>query len=775
MSDSWSSLRSLLRERFPYPIAWAFEQYNGCREDSLKLGHILYAAESLLQFVGSVVILDAFEDRRQAGNVQARQMLRELPDVLDKADLQAPGIGLWQYAIERLLPKLQSSSLPELFQLVQNKPEWEAFCQNLDSLKNERNGLSHPWRRISDGTMHRLLPQLEHLYFQLAASLRFLADYRLVLVVRIREKGSAHTAVLRVLTGERLTSEELEVQIKTTTQTEDLVLLGVAGSATGRALILNPLYRIHGALRDKRLNLYAYQRPLKNGLSYYCVDDPDEILSLKDVGSISAELKEAPRAFRRRELGLSQEDLSKVEESVPRLPDATRPPPSGPGTWGSNSRPDGEPPRKPSEVIPPVPVVAPASLPEPPRELMPVEDPPEPVRPLLSNPIVPISLPPPRRKRRRALMVVGTLAIGVGAVYLALPHIAINPSRGSTDLSDGVVARDAGSPVDLNTDAMARDVAPTDLALPIVEKPWTVRTSGTTQQLFGVWGDDARLRVAVGEQGTILVSEDAGAVWQARSVSGVPPALLHAVTSSSKGTLLAVGRFGTIVRSSDRGKTWIGRRGHPTGQTLTGIYSDGDQRLYVVGDRGTMLRSDDDGETWSQLEMPVATLLRGIWGRGANDLYAAGWDGIIVHSVDGLRFQRVQSQTMAWLWGGYSDASGGVFVVGKEGRVLRSLDRGKSFRPVVTGYPTALTSIWGNDRGDVWITGQAGIFHSSDRGATWTPEKGGALADTNKKLNQIWGAVSGELLAVGYGGLIVQRHLPPTSGTETRTMDSGTR
>ena len=107
--------------------------------------------------------------------------------------------------------------------------------------------------------------------------------------------------------------------------------------------------------------------------------------------------------------------------------------------------------------------------------------------------------------------------------------------------------------------------------------------------------------------------------------------------------------------------------------------------------------------------------------------------------------------------------------------MLRSLDHGKSFRPVVTGHPTALTSIWGNERGDLWLTGQEGIFHSNDRGATWTPDTSGVLSDTHRKLNQIWGSAGGELLAVGDGGIIVQRYLPTYYRAATASGTSATR
>lgn len=779
MSDSWSSLRALLIDQFPYPIACAFAQYAGNKSDSLKLDHILYTAESLLQFVGSVVLLDGFEELRLAPGPATRETPPEMPrdvkalfDAVRSADLQAPGIGLWQYALVRILPRLRNCSLPELSSLVQNKPAWDFFCSNLDNLKNERNGLGHPWRRISDETVHKLLPDIEQMFFGIADALQFLSNYCFAAVIECRERGALFEVTLKLLTGEHQASEPVVLTTARLQQARDIVLISMPGASEplGRALILNPLYCVYGALEEKELGIYAYHRPFGELVGYYCVDDPDRTLRLGSSRDLGSELRD-PSRDRRRDLRLSAADLRLLRESTQKYPV-----PIGSRFKSGkvvNERPSGRPSSGKRSSLPPTPISFKESAVE--QELPrqpPVQDQeslPEPIVYQSGNARSDVS-EQTARPRRRGLVMVSlalALAVGGGGLYLTWPLNTPGPYFEPT--RDGSVneALDA---------SLVVDAQPPDLLMSVVELPWTIRASGTQLQLFGVWGDGAQLRVAVGEQGVILVSEDGGAGWQPRTSSGSKAALLYAVAGSTNGTIFAVGRFGTIVRSRDSGKTWAGLRDIPTNETLMGIYAGDGKHIFAVGDHGTVLRSDNDGDGWAKLSVPVGTLLRGIWGRsGATDLYATGWDGVIVHSQDGLNFQRVQAQTNAWLWGGYSDPESGVFVVGKEGRVLRSLDHGKTFRPVVTGHPTALTSIWGNGQGDLWITGQAGIFHSEDRGANWVHDKSGALLETRRKLNQIWGSPTGELLAVGDGGTIIQRVLSGFPRPATSPANSGVR
>ena len=76
---------------------------------------------------------------------------------------------------------------------------------------------------------------------------------------------------------------------------------------------------------------------------------------------------------------------------------------------------------------------------------------------------------------------------------------------------------------------------------------------------------------------------------------------LARVSANAAGSvLIAVGAQGTILRSTDAGKTWASAR-NPTSDTdLRAVVNQPGTRIWIAaGSNGRILRSGDDGETWS--------------------------------------------------------------------------------------------------------------------------------------------------------------------------------
>lgn len=105
---------------------------------------------------------------------------------------------------------------------------------------------------------------------------------------------------------------------------------------------------------------------------------------------------------------------------------------------------------------------------------------------------------------------------------------------------------------------------------------------------------------AVGEQGCIARSDDAGKTWQDLNV--LPEDLRAAVTWNSVAThgkqIWIAGSPGTVIlHSPDGGGTW---QGHATGQRvpLHRIAFADESHGWAVGDLGTILHTTDGGQTW---------------------------------------------------------------------------------------------------------------------------------------------------------------------------------
>ena len=168
-----------------------------------------------------------------------------------------------------------------------------------------------------------------------------------------------------------------------------------------------------------------------------------------------------------------------------------------------------------------------------------------------------------------------TWAEGSGAQIAAL-------AEGVSFAGDGWVAVGSGGAVLRSDDAAS----------------WVEIDAGTDRFLGDVARVGERL-FAVGEQGTLLVSDDGGLSWTARSTGSL--SVLHTIVSAGE-EILVLGESPTVLLgSSDGGDSWEARS-LPTTERL-GAIGYGAGRLVVLGDSkpsGRELYYTDAEGTWAQ-------------------------------------------------------------------------------------------------------------------------------------------------------------------------------
>jgi hypothetical protein len=176
---------------------------------------------------------------------------------------------------------------------------------------------------------------------------------------------------------------------------------------------------------------------------------------------------------------------------------------------------------------------------------------------------------------------------------------------------------------------------------------WNARSSGTTNNLYGVAHNALGVSVAVGAGGTIIYSGD-GTTW---ATAGTVPTNsdLYAVTYSSlnvgsntAGTWVAVGAGGTTVQSAD-GITWTtvatgittDLRGIASGITTAATTTTTSvTTLVAVGASGALF-SSTDGVTWISQAAPVSGINLNAVTYGTQFI-AAGDGGTVLYSADAV-------------------------------------------------------------------------------------------------------------------------------------------
>lgn len=282
---------------------------------------------------------------------------------------------------------------------------------------------------------------------------------------------------------------------------------------------------------------------------------------------------------------------------------------------------------------------------------------------------------------------------------------------------------------------------------------WSIQTSPTTQNLYGVANSSVNTWVAVGGTGTILRSSDGGINWT--SITSPVTDALRGV--ALRGTLgLAVGIAGRVVRSTDGGLSWV-QEPRPTTRDLYSV-AISDVSAIITGHEGTILVSTDNGLTWAIRTAGTASILFGVSSFHTTAV-GAGGQGAIIMSVDG----------------------GGGWGLILEGNQL-TFFYGASFPSATTGWVVGTSSTIGSivikstNAGFVWtaqtapttdqlfgvsfavldtgtaVGGTGTIIHTSNGGNNWVSQTSG----TTQILNGVSFANSNLGIAVGNAGTILR-------------------
>jgi photosystem II stability/assembly factor-like uncharacterized protein len=193
---------------------------------------------------------------------------------------------------------------------------------------------------------------------------------------------------------------------------------------------------------------------------------------------------------------------------------------------------------------------------------------------------------------------------------------------------------------------------------------------------------------------------------------------------------VAASRFQLLLRSTDGGDSFepinVGLHTALVDRLSISPRFAQDRTLYCAEARGAF-RSVDAGDTWTSLTLPDGVLgASGLAVAADGALLLASKSGGVWRSADGgetwvapaqpdppVTLKRLRSSTSGARVGGLTN----------DGRMLLSADGGVSFgeRPL-KGIAAPMTLVLDDRTNDLWIGAAAGgVFHSTDRGRTWSP------------------------------------------------------
>jgi photosystem II stability/assembly factor-like uncharacterized protein len=196
--------------------------------------------------------------------------------------------------------------------------------------------------------------------------------------------------------------------------------------------------------------------------------------------------------------------------------------------------------------------------------------------------------------------------------------------------------------------------------------------------------------IAVGERGTVLVSENGGADWKSFRSQKTTRTLTSVVALDDK-TWLGAGHGGVMLRSENAGKSAQIVETDAGADSFLGLTVVGPGTVLAYGAFGLMLRSDDAGLTWKRHQVVDRDFDRHI-NRviASNDmLLLVGESGALAKSIDGgVTWTRMESPYEGSFFGASVTPGGAILIFGMRGNVYRSADQGVTWSKI--DVPTKL-------------------------------------------------------------------------------------
>jgi photosystem II stability/assembly factor-like uncharacterized protein len=265
--------------------------------------------------------------------------------------------------------------------------------------------------------------------------------------------------------------------------------------------------------------------------------------------------------------------------------------------------------------------------------------------------------------------------------------------------------------------ALRVGAAPAPAAL---TQPAMITPKALGAAMLAVTRAGARL-VAVGERGTVLLSDDHGLHWKQAAVP--VQATLTCVSFVNERSGWAAGHLGAILRTDDGGQTWRKQLDGIAAAALAVAAAErsGDeaaianarrlveegadkpffdlefvdaQRGFATGAYGLMFATSDGGGNWApwgaRLPNPKSLHLYGVRAHGST-LVVAGEQGLLLRSTDGgVQFAALASPYKGSFFGLLRTRGGTLVAHGLRGTAFRSMDNGASWDKLDSGLPTTL-------------------------------------------------------------------------------------
>jgi photosystem II stability/assembly factor-like uncharacterized protein len=218
-----------------------------------------------------------------------------------------------------------------------------------------------------------------------------------------------------------------------------------------------------------------------------------------------------------------------------------------------------------------------------------------------------------------------------------------------------------------------------------------------------------------------LLFEDPGGGLEWEQVVSGTPHDLFGVHFANEMTGWAVGENGTILHSEDGGLTWTSQSGG-AGSSLADVHFVDPATGWIVGSGGLILKTSNGGDTWTPQASGTSASLMSLDLLDAATGWVVGDEGVILKTTDGgLSWQMQDSGTSALIGSvSFADAQYGITTSPNFGEILYTANGGGTWTPIFTGTGYLLLAVDHGNADTAWAVGMFGaIRKSANSGLSW--------------------------------------------------------
>jgi photosystem II stability/assembly factor-like uncharacterized protein len=209
---------------------------------------------------------------------------------------------------------------------------------------------------------------------------------------------------------------------------------------------------------------------------------------------------------------------------------------------------------------------------------------------------------------------------------------------------------------------------------------WTQAVTPTRAMLTGVsFGSDTH-GWAVGHDGVILATPDAGRTWTRQDGGNDLETVFLDVLALDAQRAFAIGAYGKFLATADGGRTWTERKIHDEDLHFNRLTRDQEGTLFIAGEAGLVLISRDHGATWTRSALDYEGSLYGVRPLSGGVLLAYGLRGRVFLSTDnGETWEQRESEATVIMMSAARLRDGVAVLAGQGGNFVITRDGGRSF------------------------------------------------------------------------------------------------